>query len=406
MSLHSAPPTRRRPEPPALPGSLPRRRLALVRALVAAEPALLAAWLDRETLEMALARWLEAQGLAAYTFHQLRAAGLIDRVAAPVQHSLHDQYRQSAMCAVVHQQHVAEMVATLAAAGVEAVLIKGVALATTVYPAPWCRAQSDIDLWVQPEQLPAAVTALTALGYRAAAKEDRPLPLQLLIGGEQKMADGRWGGAMVELQWPPIRGEWVRYTTTVDHAAIWARRRMVQIKEQPVATMAPEDVLIHLCIHLAINHHFGVFWLRALLDIHLLAQAQPLDWAAIAERARLWRVATAVWVVLDLAHRLLGTPLPADLVETLAPTRARQWAIQRLHLDRAMVEMRPGGYYHWRFLVQLLLVDHLPDVGRLVGRSLVPEARWIQARYGVGAGHDLWRARLAHPLRLLLTARA
>ncbi len=46
--------------------------------------------------------------------------------------------------------------------------------------------------------------------------------------------------------------------------------------------------------------------LRGLVDIALLARHYPIDWSVIVQRARAWRVATALWLVLSLAVDLAG----------------------------------------------------------------------------------------------------
>ena len=68
--------------------------------------------------------------------------------------------------------------------------------------------------------------------------------------------------------------------------------------------------------------------------------------------------------------------------------------------------MRSGSYTYRRFVIQMLLTDRLRDAWRLVWRALFPEADWLRARYGAETFAAVWRERLLHPLRLLLSARA
>ncbi len=171
-------------------------------------------------------------------------------------------------------------------------------------------------------------------------------------------------------------------------------------------TMAPEDTLIHLCVHQAINHQFGRPWLRNLLDVHLLAVTGRLDWSQMATSCLNWRLATVVWTVLELAQRLLGTPLPAEIQEALAPTGWRRRLIEGLHLDEALLTMKVGGHGHGRFVLQLALVDRPGDGVLLLLRGLAPEPAWLRARYGLMAGEPLWPWRIRHVWRLATSARA
>ena len=170
--------------------------------------------------------------------------------------------------------------------------------------------------------------------------------------------------------------------------------------------MAPEDLLIHLCLHLAINHGFGEPALRNLLDVHLVAVRLSPDWDAIVDRARTWRLATMLWTTLSLAVELWGAPVPDAALVALQPGPARRRAIAALDLANAVLAMRPGSYTYRRFVIQMLLTDRLRDAWRLVWHALFPEAEWLQARYGVETPAAVWRERMLHPLRLLTSARA
>jgi len=154
---------------------------------------------------------------------------------------------------------------------------------------------------------------------------------------------------------------------------------------------------------MAINHQFTMPWLRGLLDIHLLVQ-RPLDWAAIVERAKAWRIATLTWTVLDLAVQLVDAPVPPAALSQLAPSRTRQRLIRGLGLDKRLLNLEKGGYSYRRFLIQTIMIDRPQDMGRLYLRALFPESEWLQARYAVSTPAAIWRKRLTHPFHVLITA--
>ncbi len=380
-------------------------RRGLAPAVAAAGPDLLSAWLDRHPLRKEDVLWLGHQGLAQLGYYRMQQGSLLDRLPVEVAAPWEDSYQQHTLRAAGVDWEIEQILQALASAGVAFIWMKGAALAHTVYPSPACRGRGDLDLWIQPEQLPLATSVLKGLGYRPGSKEHRPDALALLVGGELPLVKTGAALELIELQWPAIRGEWVRHTTAVDHAGIWQRRMPVSLWGQTFAVMAHEDALIHLCVHQAINHQFGTPWLRNLMDIHLLLAAYPLDWGRVIERATEWRLATTVWTVLHLAQQLLGTVVPETVNRSLAPTRWRRWWISRLRLEQALLTMQSGGYDHRRFLVQVLLVDRLRDGVRLLARGLFPDRVWLQVRYGVAPGQSLWRLRLVHMWRLATSAR-
>ncbi len=381
-------------------------RRELVRALAASQPEPLAAWLDGHGLRLEDLVWLGQQGLALFGFYRMQQAELLERLPGAVAARWEEIYQQVTVGIASMDWEIERILLALTQADVEFLWMKGGALAYTVYPNSACRGRGDLDLWVQPEQAPLAISVLQGLGYHLHSKENRPDALVMLTGGELQMVNSSSALHLIELQWPALRGEWVRHTTAVDHGAIWQRRAPITVGDHSFSTMTPEDTLIHLCLHQAVNHQFSAPWLRNLLDIHLLVGAQSLDWSQVVVRSASWRLATVVWTVLSLAQRLLDTAAPDAALQTLAPPRWRRWLIDRLHLDEALVAMQPGGYGYRRFVIQLALIDRTRDGARLLWRGLFPEAAWLQARYAALPGQSLWRLRLEHVWRLATSARA
>jgi hypothetical protein len=377
-----------------------------LRALGALDAAALGAWAVEARPDAGWATWLRGQSLAPFVFYRLRETGDLARLPADVQRGLQNAYYAAAGVNAVQRRETEAVLRALDDAGIETVLMKGTPLAYTVYAEPACRLKSDLDIWLPPAQLPAAIEALRPLGYAPYDKSNRPAAFISLTGGEQQLFGQDPGTGLVELQWPALRGEWVRRTAAVDHAAIWARRVVVSMEGRSAWAMAPEDLLIHLCLHLAINHGFGEPALRNLLDVHRVAARLAPDWVAVAERAKAWRLATMLWTTLSLAGQLWGTPVPASVLAALQPGLARRRAIAALRLADTVLAMRSGSYTYRRFVIQMLLTDRPRDAWRLVWRALYPEAEWLRARYGVETPGAVWRERMLHPLRLLTSARA
>lgn len=382
-------------------------RRALVRALAAPDPGMVAAWLGRHVLRQEDLAWLGRQGLAPFAFYRLQQAELLERLPGDVAAQWTEIYQHATVGIASMDWEIERVLLALTQAGVDFTWLKGGALAYAAYPNPACRGRGDLDLWVQAEQWPLATTTLQGLEYRLHSKLQRPDALVLLVGGEQQMVHSDSVVGLIELQSPALRGEWVRHTTAVDHAAIWQRRSPVAVANRSFYAMASEDALIHLCVHQAINHQFSApSWLRNLLDIHLLMATQSLDWNQLVDCAIRWRLATVVWTVLRLSQRLLDTSVPAASLQALAPSRWQRWLIDHLDLDQSLLTMQPSAYGHRRFVIQMALVDRTRDGARLLWRGLLPEAAWLRARYGVASGQSLWRLRLWHMWRLATSAQA
>jgi hypothetical protein len=287
--------------------------------------------------------------------------------------------------AELHRGELVTVLRTLAEHHIIPVVFKGAVLAHTVYPDLACRQMTDIDLWVTDEEMPHAQAALEAIGYRYVSKPERPLAIMRIDMGEVQMHGPTGDTGLVELHWGVFAGEWLRRAACVDEGAIRSRVAAITVLGQAALTLAPEDAMIQIAIHAAVNHQMSLAALRSLMDIALLARAQPIDWRSVADRARAWRVATAMWLVLSLTRELCGLDEAAEAVKRLAPSCLRQKMLGVLVNAESLVNMRDLSKSRWRYVYLLLLVDRARDAAKLIYRTLWPEGEWLAARYGSDA---------------------
>ena len=333
-----------------------------------------------------LAAWLVGHGLGALAYSRYRrawpelgAALRLDRVSAAAESSL--------QLASLQQLQTA-----FAAAGVPLVLLKGAALGLGVYDEPAQRTMTDVDVWVQAEQMPLVARVMGELGYRTPVKEERPVALQQISQGEVRFVRPGWAVGLIEMHWSPFAGWWLTRTAAVDEQAVWARLERLG-DETAAYQLAPEDMVIHLAVHTAVNHQFGLSAVRSLVDIALTAQRRGVDWTMVAARARAWRVGTAVFTVLSLLDDLIGVAGMAEAVAEIRPSALRRWLLRRFVTPERVLAGQDWRHGWQRYVLLLLLVDRKRDMIRLVFRTLWPEREWLAARYGEPTGHwrHVWR---------------
>ncbi len=378
------------------PGWSPQGAVDFLHGLTDEASPLLAAWAKRAP-DAAWAEWLGGLGLAAFACHRLRGAGLLGELPDPLRDRLVGAYYRGAADAELHTQELAAVLGTLARGGVTAVVFKGASLAHLAYPDPACRPMGDLDLWVTAEAMPRARELLAGLGYVERGKAHRPLALQAGRDGEVQMMGSAPGSGLVELHWGMFAGEWLQRTAAVDSPGILCRAVPVTLAGQSAWTLAPEDAIVQLAVHLAVNHQMAYPGLRAMVDVSLVARphsvrAQDVDWTAVAERARAWRVANATWLVLSLTGELMGLPGAEAAIAALRPSAVRRRLLRRFVDGGAVLEGRDMTGGPRRLAFQLLLVDRPVDALRLLGRGLWPEEGWLAARYGAAGP----RVRMRH----------
>ena len=271
------------------------------------------------------------------------------------------------------------------------VLLKGAALACSGYHDPSFRSMSDLDIWVRDEDMPRAVLGLRSLGFhQEPGLPGRPDALQRRSSGELIFRHA-WGEhGLVELHYGAFQGWWIQRAAQPDTEAVW-RRRTPMGPGRHASRLAAEDAILQTGFHVVVNQ-FGQAPLRGLMDLAVLARAHFIDWDVVAERARAWRLATATWLVLDTANRLIGLPGCGAALARLRPGRSRRAALRAFMPSVALLSGRDLTRKTRRHTFMLALVDRPRDGARLIGRTLWPESWWIAARYGRPVGHieHLW----------------
>ena len=284
-------------------------------------------------------------------------------------------------------------------AAIKVVPVKGAWLGEAIYGNIALRGMSDIDLWVNRAEIDSAKTAMESLGYySSSARTDRPRELLEELIGEIQFF--KLGSAMVELHWTIYPGEWLRHASRIDEKFIW--QRTLDYRGNYARQLAAEDAIIHIAIHLAVNHQMSMSGLRTLLDLDAVRHKLTVDWETVALRAKDWRVATAMWIVLSMLAHIFGDPDNKLPLQELRPSPLRRWVLEKFVTPQGLCDglvIREGPI---RFIFLLTLVDKPLDALRLVWRTFFPDRRWFTLRYGLQNAPQ-WRVlqnRLCHPIRV------
>jgi hypothetical protein len=199
-----------------------------------------------------------------------------------------------------------ECVAALAAAGVEAALLKGLAYERTLYPRGGARPTSDVDLLVRKRDRRAAIEVLDGLRFepRAAAPGfDDPDYHEIA-----------WTRADVEIDLHLGLAPTAR--CAIDYDAIWRDVEAIDVGAARAFVLAPAHAAVFHALHMAIDH-FDVPALYLVDLARLLATGDAARAARAAARDwRCWRpLATSLAVAAELqpawAARLALAPPPA-----------------------------------------------------------------------------------------------
>lgn len=337
--------------------------------------------------EQQLAQWLIQNQISAFAYARCQTA--YPSLAQKLKFDTFSAKAETQM----HRQHLTKFLTAFAQTQTRIVLLKGAALALTIYEQFHWRTMSDVDLLVDPEQIPHIIETMQSLGFVLKEQDARPLSLQILSEGELQFYHPTWVYGLVEVHWSAFPGWWLRRVTKVPNQQVWLRCQPINQSTHPCWQLAPEDAMLHLILHLAINHQLSLSAIRTFVDMALLAESRPINWQRLWERAQAWQVQTAVAYVLHLAHQFV----PLNGLETPPPlSKWRKTLLSHFVSADCLLTACDIRQSFSRFLLLLLLVDRLSDAGKLIYRTILPEPVWLEARYGKPVSH--W-----YHLRQLLT---
>ena len=228
------------------------------------------------------------------------------------------------------EERLDETVASFADAGVELVLLKGAALARSVFASIADRPMLDLDVLVPASQTDAARAAAASAGW-VWKHDQRYAPFFSTHHHLPPLRDGRGTRALLELHTGLFPAG---HPFQLDARAFAARAMPTRGRRLTTLIPSPEDHLIYLCAHWVWSHMMnGGAW-RALRDVGALVERGGLDWDGCVVRAREARASTCVYWTLRLAHRLARVEVPASALRAMQPPTP---ALLRDRLERYFV---------------------------------------------------------------------
>ena len=290
--------------------------------------------------------------------------------------------------------HWAEATAALRQEGVDTLTLKGMALAQTVYPEVGLRPMADIDLLVRPADRAVAIEVLRGLGYRTPGDDaDRH-------AASRSFAELVRHGTLIDLHWHAARYLRFEGVVQVDHDAIWRRARVLVTPAGRSLALCPENLLLHLILHLTLGSEFArVLW-YADIDAVARSYAAELDWERLVAEAERWRIRALAGWALCVVRDSFDTPFPLGLLERLERGRVRRAAVARCIGSSSPPSLGPRLRDTRVYLAQTLLMDRPADVLRLLVWTFFPSGTWLRFHYEIAAPWQVSVYRAIHPLRV------
>lgn len=195
--------------------------------------------------------------------------------------------------------------------GVPVVPFKGATLAAMAYKDLSLRDFDDLDFIVSQHRLADAQRVLCSQGYLPRDRShDEPdaahadEPYHVFVKKNSLLR--------VDLQWVMAHEQ---FAFRLDRPEVWGHLVPVSINGQGVRGMAPEELLLILCVHGSKHAWERLKWVA---DVAELLHSQRLNWKRVFSTATEWKCHRMLLLGLALANRLLEIPLPADILNAIS----------------------------------------------------------------------------------------
>ena len=234
------------------------------------------------------------------------------------------------------------LAATLDAAGVPFMVVKGPVLAEVIYPRNDMRSYGDLDLVIDRRVFGDAVTALLESGCDMLDRNWRVIRREMR--GQVHMA-ARFG-TCADVHWHLINRASVRGSFAIDMDELFARARRVSLDGPDVLTLDPADTLLQLAVHAGLSGGAKLAWLK---DIDRAAADPGLDWEQLVARARAWRWPRWWPSASGEARSSSNAPIPPQVMDALSGSRVWEQIVRGSERLSPPIARPTGRRFHARW---------------------------------------------------------
>jgi hypothetical protein len=213
------------------------------------------------------------------------------------------------------QERLEESIEALNAVGIEPLLLKGAALAYTLYGSFCARPMRDVDLLVRPARADQARTIMLDLGWAL----DSELPGDSSYEAHHHLPplrDLTGSGLRLEVHRALLPfGNPFRF----DEDEIWSASRPVRVGAGQALVMHPSHHAVHIAVHFAWAHMLDLGGWHAFRDLGTLASSGALDWDDFVRTGSRCGASTCCYWTLRLARALAELPVSDRVLRRLRP---------------------------------------------------------------------------------------
>lgn len=254
-------------------------------------------------------------------YYNLRRLGL----KGPAMDKLRGVYKRAWYDNQLLLHRLSGVLKTLAASGIETMVLKGAALSVMYYPEPWLRPMTDVDILVPSSKVRSTMEVLQASGHRPEHRIPESLPdftyaLSFML--DQTRVLDLHCRIMLECRWNSPDED------------LWRGALPLDILGATTLALNPTDQLLHVCVNA--TRWENAPQVRWIADAVTIMNKSEIDWNHLKAQALKLHLVLPLRETLHYLHFEHDAPIPPHLLEEL-----RRLAVTRFENNRHKAFARP-----------------------------------------------------------------
>lgn len=196
-----------------------------------------------------------------------------------------------------HIKNVSEFLCEFNKQSIPVIVLKGLVI-RDLYPKTELRTMCDADLIVHKEDLEKVKNLLLNLGYIEKVTSDKDLCFIR-------------GNTYVEVHWS-IANEKSFNNVELFEEIMWKNAIKVNVGDSETLSMCYEDLLVHICMHMAAHIKYLGFGIRQLCDLVLLVEKKGnvINWDKFIEKINMIGIYKFTVVIFNICNKLFDMEIP------------------------------------------------------------------------------------------------
>lgn len=227
-----------------------------------------------------------------------------------------------------HINQVEKIIKKFNEENIRVIVLKGLVI-REFYKNPELRTMCDADILVREEDLDKARKVLTSLGYLESEEYDEH-GAHIVFEHTNHLP--------IEVHWTLINDDYFNGSKEFEKS-IWDNAIKVKIGETEALSLGWDDLVLHLCIHMAVHIVHRGFGVRQLVDLVILVENKrdEINWNEFRRKAIECKVNKFVIIIFNVCKELFNMEIPSEV--------NKGYEVEKNFLNKFIDEIIESGVY-------------------------------------------------------------